>query len=100
MNPVKLSSKVTWVNRWEVESMSEAGKTYNVGQKTDGSWGCSCPRWIFSKARPRTDCKHIEKVKAVESPGILPIGVTHGEVTILPLQIVFYRQTRRHIELE
>lgn len=58
------SSSATWVNRWEVSSLT-SDKTYIVGQKSDGSFGCDCPAWKFKKA-PRPDCKHILKVRAVE----------------------------------
>lgn len=47
----------TWVEKYEVESLTTPGKTYTVARKENGSWGCGCPRWIFG--RPRTDCKHI-----------------------------------------
>lgn len=62
------SSGPTWVNRWEVIS-DTSGEAYTVAQKTDGSWGCSCPRWKFSKA-PKQACKHILRVQEVESPAL------------------------------
>ena len=91
--------------------MSEPDKKYNVGQKTDGSWGCSCPRWIFSKEKPRPDCKHILRIKAVEPPDeqftviatkasrrkAMIATVPEPQLQVLP---VFYKQTRRHIQLE
>lgn len=64
--PIKTVSKAAWINRWEVVSET-TGEKYIVGQKLDGSWGCSCKRWIFSKT-PKPACKHIIKVQMVEQP--------------------------------
>jgi hypothetical protein len=47
-----------WVDQWHVTSRS-SGKVYTVSLADDGTWGCSCPRWIFA----REDCKHIKEVK-------------------------------------
>lgn len=47
----------TWKERYEVQSHTDVTKRYTVARKDDGSWGCSCPRWIFGK--PRSNCKHI-----------------------------------------
>jgi hypothetical protein len=50
------------VRRWKVSSFTDPGKEpYVVAQKTNGSWGCSCPAWKFRKAHP--DCKHITEIK-------------------------------------
>lgn len=59
-----------WVHRWPVVSESAyGGETYNVALARDGTWGCSCKGWIFQKARPREDCKHILRVKReIEEP--------------------------------
>jgi hypothetical protein len=110
MVATKIASKPTWVNRWEVQSQSDPDKTYVVGQKSDGGWGCACPRWIFNKERPRPDCKHIlgvktnEEVDQAKSFG----GVVAKEPVYLKPQPgrkvvpdsagpVFVRQTKRRI---
>jgi len=110
---VKLASTTTWVNRWEVQSLS-TDSSYVVAQKSDGSWGCSCPRWRFSKANGdghRPDCKHIRAVRDNE-----PIATDFqlsqmerfAEVQkerrrrvrdTQPIQPTFLLQTRRTIQL-
>lgn len=103
----KLSSSTTWVNRWEVSSETDPDKTYVVGQKTDGSWGCGCPRWRFSKA-PRPDCKHILGIKVTEpvdrkrtskkaAEEFVRMG---GRSTETAAEPVFLLQTRRSIQLK
>ena len=52
----------TWVRKFEVESHS-SDKKYIVSLGDDGSFGCSCPAWIFSKGG-RKDCKHIDEVRS------------------------------------
>lgn len=47
-----------WQERWTVESMTDASKSYTVARKIDSSMGCSCPAWKFHKA-PKVNCKHI-----------------------------------------
>lgn len=46
-----------WVRSWQVVGTS--GKPYKVSQRQDGTFGCSCPAWMFSKVHPRPDCQHI-----------------------------------------
>ena len=101
------SSSPTWVNRWEVSSHTNPDKKYVVGQKSDGSWGCACPRWKFQKS-PREDCKHIIGIKTME-----PIDHTRtspkaaeefarfgGRVQNLPCNLpVFLTKTRRSIRI-
>lgn len=47
-----------YVEAWDVESLSEPGKTYVVSRRKTGELACSCPAWKFHKA-PKPDCKHI-----------------------------------------
>jgi hypothetical protein len=62
-----------YVEAWEVESLTEPGKVYNVSKRKDESFACSCPRWKFATA-PKPDCKHIRALRvqllqcAVASP--------------------------------
>lgn len=51
-----------WIQRWEVPSRSDSGKSYTVGRKADGTFGCSCPAWKFAKA-PKPDCDHIISIQ-------------------------------------
>lgn len=51
-------SQGKWVDKWTVQSESDSSKYYTVSRAEDGSFGCSCPSWIFHK---RT-CKHIQGV--------------------------------------
>lgn len=54
-------------NPWayQVQVTGSSGDIYNVGYRQDGTWGCSCKGWIFSK--PRADCKHIEAIKKLNA---------------------------------
>lgn len=45
------------------EVKGSTGKKYVVSMRADGTWGCSCPGWIFHS--PRRDCKHIRAAKCV-----------------------------------
>ena len=56
--------KQTWLYRWDVKSRTTS-ETYIVSMKANGTWGCSCKKWIFAKA-PKPDCHHIAKVKVTE----------------------------------
>jgi hypothetical protein len=51
-----------WKELWEVQSESRANVAYVVAKNVRGSFGCSCPAWIFQHT-PRQDCKHIAHVK-------------------------------------
>jgi hypothetical protein len=58
---------MTWTRRIEVRGSQ--GDAYIVAiAEASGAWGCSCPRWRFSKKDVHTglraDCKHIEAVRA------------------------------------
>ncbi len=44
-----------WKSRWEVPSTTTEGVVYTVALGFDGTWGCSCPQWIYH----RKQCKHI-----------------------------------------
>ncbi len=105
-----------WIARWQVNSMSNLTATYTVGLKNDGTWGCSCPRWKFHKA-PKVDCKHIERIKAVEPmdesrPSValkqppkqlIPVRLTKQPKAVEPMPSgtpFFVIQTRRVITLE
>jgi len=59
------TSSSQYVSQWMVASQTELDKEYKVSQKTDGTFSCSCPRWIFGK--PKKDCKHIIGLKAEET---------------------------------
>jgi hypothetical protein len=48
-----------WVQKWHIESSSEAGKKYVVSLSSELVWGCSCPVWKFR----RQECHHIKQVK-------------------------------------
>jgi DNA-directed RNA polymerase subunit RPC12/RpoP len=62
MSPSRLlPAKAGWDNRWEIIS-DASGEKYTVGQRSFGTWSCSCKKWIFSKA-PKPDCKHILELK-------------------------------------
>ncbi len=57
---MKQTSGNPWVERWDVPGNN--GKTWTVGRRKDGSFGCSCPAWKFAKA-PKPDCHHIAGIK-------------------------------------
>lgn len=54
----KLEPSKQWVDRYELESMTEPGTFYTVSKKYDDTWACSCAYWKFHKA-PKPNCKHI-----------------------------------------
>lgn len=54
----KLEPSKQWVDRYELESMTEPGTFYTVSKKYDDTWACSCSYWKFHKA-PKPNCKHI-----------------------------------------
>lgn len=49
---------------FKVNVKSSSGNVYVVSHRLNGSWGCSCPGWIYHT--PRKDCKHITQVKEHE----------------------------------
>ncbi len=49
----------TWAEFYECPSASDPTRTYVVSKSYTGTWGCSCPRWIFA----RENCKHIKQVQ-------------------------------------
>jgi len=56
----------TWIRGWDVHSHTDPLKKYRVSQALGGHYGCSCPRWKFSKMDGdghRPDCKHITEIK-------------------------------------
>ena len=62
-----------WKEFYQVDSESRPGVSYTVAMSIKGTWGCSCPRWIFK----RENCKHIRHVidqigLHVELPVIAP----------------------------
>ena len=67
---------MVWQKTWDVSSDSDTSKVYRVSLATDGTWGCSCPAWIYKKrGEPRKICRHIlrkqlelshEKMKVLE----------------------------------
>lgn len=59
-----MAAKNPWVERWPVEGTED---TWTVSRREDGSWGCSCPKWIFQKVPEgsrREDCHHIRQIRA------------------------------------
>lgn len=57
----KLEASKQWVERYQVDSLTSDDESYTVSKKIDGTWACSCKRWIFHKA-PKVNCKHIGAV--------------------------------------
>ena len=55
MNKVKLI-----VERHIIDSTSSS-KTWVVVKYDDGSWACSCPKWIFTRGQ-KENCKHIKEL--------------------------------------
>ena len=112
----KLSGTAAYPTRWEVASHTDFAKKYVVSQKPDSSWGCSCPRWIFNKDKPRLDCKHILEVKVNEPIDYtrtskaaakafidaIAVRKTNVQMQIKPstAEPVYLLQTRRAITLE
>ena len=61
--------KDQWIQRWRIESETEPGKVYTVARKSSDQFGCSCPRWVFQRAKELNgQCKHI---RAVLSPEVM-----------------------------
>ena len=91
--------KQTWLYRWDVKSSTTSDK-YTVSMKANGTWGCSCKRWIFAKA-PKLDCKHITKVKTTEALAQVLIDAT-ASVTehIHRAQQVTTRAQQQNVEQE
>jgi predicted nucleic acid-binding Zn finger protein len=58
-----------WVECYLVPSQSDPNRSYVVSKKRDGTWACSCPRWIFK----REDCKHIHELKWYLSSTTTPV---------------------------
>ncbi len=54
----ELAASKQWIERYQVDSLTETDKSYIVSEKTDGTWACSCPAWKFHRA-PKVNCKHI-----------------------------------------
>ena len=61
-----------WVTKWVVHGSNS--HVWTVAQDRNGNWGCSCPKWIFQKTRPREDCHHIAEIKSK-----ITKAVTHRE---------------------
>ena len=51
--------------QWPVQG--SAKDPYTVSVTVDGAWSCSCIGW--TRHMPRSDCKHIKKIKAKEGLG-------------------------------
>jgi predicted nucleic acid-binding Zn finger protein len=52
-----------------VESFTQGDKKYKVTHYLDGTFGCSCPAWIFQRKK-LGDCKHIKAVQSGVSRGL------------------------------
>ena len=50
-----------WVEFYEVQSESRPGVAYVVAKSCKGTWGCSCPAWIYQKG-DHHNCKHIQHI--------------------------------------
>jgi len=51
-----------YIRQWDVASFTKSSqKPYKISERYDGRWECSCPAW--TRHTPRTDCKHIIKVR-------------------------------------
>lgn len=59
------TSQAQWLEQYEVSSMTDATDKYTVSLKIDGTWACSCKRWIFHP-KPKVDCKHILSVQRLK----------------------------------
>jgi hypothetical protein len=73
-NDYDTESAITRIRRspWEVDSLTEPRKVYNVSKRKDESFACSCPRWKFATA-PKADCKHIQALRFEASLEASPI---------------------------
>lgn len=64
-----------WVQKWTV--MGTSGKDYDVSKASDGSYGCTCPAWIFQRKKygPRKDCQHImqKRIELGDLPNVTVI---------------------------
>jgi len=73
----KLRPQGEWQDRWGVTG--DSGTEYVVARKADGSFGCSCPGWKFKRPQypggPRTDCKHILRVRQELAGRKVDLGV-------------------------
>ena len=53
-----------YVRQWDMGSFTDpTKKPYKISERYNGTWECSCPAW--TRHTPRTDCKHIAKIKRV-----------------------------------
>jgi len=55
------NSNGNWVEFYEVQSENRSGVAYVVAKSCKGTWGCSCPAWIYQRGQ-HGDCKHIRHV--------------------------------------
>ena len=68
------SPSYAYRNQWYVSG--SAAEPYIVSEAKDGNWSCSCMAW--TRNHPREDCKHIMRVKLLESkPTEAPIVKSH-----------------------
>jgi hypothetical protein len=66
-----------WSEYWAVQSESRPDVTYVVAKaRKDGTWACSCPRWIYK----RENCKHI--TRAVSKARLVESNHLVGEVRL------------------
>lgn len=52
-----LDDNAQWTNRFQVKSRTSDSLYVIAQQRTDGTWGCSCPGW-----RHHRKCKHLTDV--------------------------------------
>lgn len=55
----KAPSAKQWIEQYEVDTGID--DSYTVSKKFDGTWACSCKRWVFHP-KPKVNCKHIGAV--------------------------------------
>jgi hypothetical protein len=54
-------TRVAWLIYVEVERECLPGVACVVAKSRKGTWGCSCPAWIYQRGQ-HGDCKHIRHV--------------------------------------
>jgi hypothetical protein len=87
----KAPSAKQWVEQYEVDSTTGLDESYIVSKKVDGTWACSCKRWIFHP-KPKIDCKHISAVRRY-------IGDTDLRSALFPTPVTLPVRQKRAVEL-
>jgi hypothetical protein len=89
--------------QWDVGSFTDSTKKpYKVSERLDGRWECSCPAW--TRHTPRTDCKHIVKVRKAsyfspQNPVFAATPPAESQPTVTAQQVIIDGYTiRRALE--